>query len=356
MAQSTRRMTQHKKTRFGFIGAGAIAQRRHLPEARANRHTEVASIADPVPQRVEGLAREYGAQPFTDYRRMLGDVELDAVVVAGPNALHAEMAIDSLRAGLHVLCEKPMATTLTDARAIIAAAAKARKKLMIAMNQRFMPQHVRAKAILDAGKLGRPLSFEATFAHGGPEAWSVDGAASWFTRKDAAGFGVLGDLGVHKIDLIRWLLGQEIVEVAAVLGTIAKRGPDGKPIALDDNAQLIVRTDGGATGTINLSWTAYGWHDNHTVICCEKGTLAMGIDPRSHLEVHHRNGSREALGFPGVGPTGWPGNSGVIDAFTDCIRRDRSVPVDGEQGIRDLAVVVAAVEAAQSGRTVNVGR
>src|SRR5947209_19432930 len=117
---------------------------------------------------------------------MLQDAKVDAVVVAGPNSLHAQQSIDALNAGKHVLCEKPMATTREDARAMLDAAKKNRKFLMIGLNQRLMPPHVKAKKILNSGSLGKVLAFRTAFKHPGPEGWSVDAGKSWLCKKGEA--------------------------------------------------------------------------------------------------------------------------------------------------------------------------
>src|SRR6202167_5148909 len=127
--------------KYGIIGCGAIAQRRHIPECVANANSKLVALADPAANRVAELAVKYSATAFADYNEMLQKADIDAVVVAGPNALHAQQTIDALNAGKHVLCEKPMATTREDAKAMIAAAEKNKKFLMIGLNQRLMPPH-----------------------------------------------------------------------------------------------------------------------------------------------------------------------------------------------------------------------
>src|ERR1041385_4775263 len=104
--------------RYGIIGCGAIAQRRHIPEANANPDSRVVALADPSPGRAEELGKRLEGKGDTDYKEWLKSPEVDAVVVAGPNTLHAQQSIDALNAGKHVLCEKPMATTRKDAEAM----------------------------------------------------------------------------------------------------------------------------------------------------------------------------------------------------------------------------------------------
>src|SRR6059058_3519463 len=136
--------------KYGVIGVGAIAQRRHIPECCANPDSQLAALADPVPGRADSVCQNYGgrAKCYADYKEMLKDPNVDAVVVAGPNSLHAQQSIEALQAGKHVLCEKPMATTREDAQAMLAASKKAGKFLMIGLNQRLMPPHKKAKQIL----------------------------------------------------------------------------------------------------------------------------------------------------------------------------------------------------------------
>ncbi len=342
------------KVRIGVIGAGAISQARHLPETHANAYATVAAIADPVKDRVEALSAKYGAEPFLDYKRMLKSDGVDAVIVAGPNKLHAPMSIEALTAGKHVLCEKPMATTAADCKKMMATAKRTKKYLMIGLNQRLMPPHVRAKEILDSGKLGKPLAFRTAFKHPGPEGWSVDGAKSWFFQKGAATMGVTGDLGVHKADLMRWLLGQEIVEVGGILATLDKRGPDRKLIELDDNAYLTMKTDKGVVGSMILSWTNYGEEENYTVVYCQKGVLKLGTDPTYGVVVEYSNGGRELHQVGKMSTNEEQVASGIIDLFVDSVRLRRKPAIDGEEGYRSLQVILTAMQAAKQGKTLKV--
>ena len=337
--------------KYGVIGCGAIAQRRHIPECIANPDSKLVALADPVKERVEELATKYGAKGYTDYKEMLKDPHVDAVVVAGPNSLHAQQSIDALNAGKHVLCEKPMATTREDAKAMLDAAKKNRKFLMIGLNQRLMPAHVKAKKILQGGSLGKVLSFRTAFQHPGPEGWSVDAGKSWFFKKGQAFMGVTGDLGVHKADLLRWLLGQEFAEVSGVISTLDKRDPDGNLIDLDDNAYLVLKTTGGILGSMILSWTNYGAEENYTVLLCEKGVLSLGIDPTWGVIVDYRTGERELHKVGEMSTNTKQVASGIIDAFTKSIASGTPPEIDGVEGYKSLDVILTAMEAGKEGKT-----
>jgi predicted dehydrogenase len=337
--------------KYGIIGAGSIARHRHVPEAAANPKSKVVAIADSFPGRAEEMATQYGAAAYTDYQRMLKEADLDAVVVCGPNVLHTKMSIDALKAGFHVLCEKPMATTRADGKKMIAVAQQVKKYLMIGMNQRLMPAHAKAREILDTGKLGRVLAFETSFKHPGPDGWSVDGANSWFFKKAAAAMGVCGDLGVHKADLMRFLLGEEIIKVGGFVETLNKKYPNGKPIDVDDNAFLTAQTASGAVGTINISWTHYGnLEDNGTVLFCQKGVMRIAMDKEWGVMVDYRTGQKERYAVGAMATNTKQVASGVIDSFTDCILKKQAPSIDGVEGYRAMNIVLTAMEAAKAGK------
>jgi len=337
--------------KYGVIGCGAIAQRRHIPECIANPDSKLVALADPMKERVEELAEKYGAKGYTDYKEMLKDPNIDAIVVAGPNSLHAQQSIDALNAGKHVLCEKPMATTREDARAMLDAAKKNKKFLMIGLNQRLMPAHAKAKKILESGALGNVLSFRTAFQHPGPEGWSVDAGKSWFFKKGQAFMGVTGDLGVHKADLLRWLLGQEFSEVTGVLSTLDKRDPEGNLIELDDNAYLVLKTTGGILGSMILSWTNYGAEENYTVLLCQNGVMSLGTDPTYGVIVDYRNGERELYKVGEMSTNTKQVASGIIDALTRSITTNTPPAIDGVEGYKSLDIILTAMEAAKEGKT-----
>ncbi|HYE18109.1 MAG TPA: Gfo/Idh/MocA family oxidoreductase [Tepidisphaeraceae bacterium] len=341
--------------RYGIVGVGAIAQRRHIPECVANPDSKLVALADANKERVETLAAQYQAKAYTDWQEMVKSPEVDAVVVAGPNALHAPMTIEALNAGKHVLCEKPMAINRDEARAMIDAARKSGKYLMIGLNQRLMPPHVRAKEILDSGRLGKVLSFRTAFKHPGPEGWSVDAAKSWFFRKDQAFMGVTGDLGIHKADLMRFLLADEFVEASGMVTTLDKRDNEGNLIGLDDNAFLTLKSSKGVIGSMILSWTNYGVEENYTVLYCTKGVMALGTDATYGVIVNYRNGEKELHKVGEISTNEKQVASGIIDSFTQSILTKTPPVIDGEEGYRSLDVILTAMEAAKEGKSKKIG-
>jgi UDP-N-acetylglucosamine 3-dehydrogenase len=340
-----------KRLKVGVIGCGAIAQRRHLPEYIARADVEVIAVCDFHLSRAQEVAEMFGVRKIYDqHEELLANNDIEAVSVCTPNHLHAAVSIEAMKAGKHVLCEKPMATTIKDAEAMVRAAKENGVFLMIGHNQRLMPVHQKAKQVLQEGSLGKVLSFQTVFGHSGPENWSVDGEKSWFFQKEAAIVGAMGDLGVHKADLIRWLLADEITEVSAVYGSLHKTA------AVDDHAILLLKTQKGALGTLTASWTFYPNEVNHTLMYCEKGTLKIGTDPEFGVIVEHLDGRREQYHLDKVQTNESDGqtNSGVIDHFVEGVLSKKGPEINGEEGLKALKVIVSAIEAADRSTGVKI--
>ena len=328
------------KIKVGVIGCGAIAQRRHITEYADNSQVEIVAVCDINEERVNEVAEQYNAKAYTNYEELLNDADIDAISVCLPNYLHAEVSIAALNKGKHVLCEKPMATSKEEAEAMIQAAEASGKKLMIGHNQRFVPSHEKAREIIASGELGKIFSFRTAFGHPGPEGWSVDGKESWFFRKEEAFIGAMGDLGVHKTDLLRYVLGEEFVEVGAFIESNAKENSD-----VDDNAVCVLKTESGTIGTLAASW-AYGREDNSTIIYGENAILRLEDHPDYSLIVQYKNGQtvNYELGKIQSNEAGGQNNTKVIDTFVDCIVNDTIPSINGEEGMKSLNVVLGALE------------
>lgn len=339
-----------KKLRVGVVGCGSIAKYRHLPEYHANQNVELVALCDIVQERAEHASEQYGGKVYTDYKEMIDREELDIVSVCTPNYLHAPVSIYASKAGVNVLCEKPMATSKEEADEMIAAAKESGKKLMIAHNQRFVPSHQKARQLIKSGEVGKIYSFRTAFGHPGPEGWSVDGKDSWFFRKEEAFIGAMGDLGVHKSDLMRYLLGEEIVEVGAFIETSAKQNTD-----VDDTAVCVLKTENGIVGTLAASWS-YKREDNSTIIYAEKAVLRLEDDPTHSLVVQYATGEtvRYELGRIQSNESGGQTGSQVIDHFVASIIEDTEVLVDGNEGKNSLMVILGALESNETKKIVNI--
>jgi UDP-N-acetylglucosamine 3-dehydrogenase len=340
--------------KIGIIGAGSIVRHRHLPETQENEYAEVGAVCDVVEERAKEMAAKYNCKAYTDYKDLIADKDLDAVIVAATNTTHAEMTIAALEAGKHVLCEKPMATNLQDAQKMIDAAEKTGMKLMIAQNQRLEAANQKAKEIIQSGKLGKVLTFRSVFGHPGCEYWAIDGESTWFFKKSITAMGCLGDLAIHKLDLLHWILEDDYVELCAFADTLSKTYPDGELIDVEDNATVILRTKKGATGTVIVSWT-YQKEDNSSTFYCENGVLHLYADPEydiiidyDHERAEYHKTGKKSTNVEQV-------KSGIIDAFVDCIVNDTEPLIPGIEGYKALETVVACLESSSSGKVVRIG-
>jgi UDP-N-acetylglucosamine 3-dehydrogenase len=339
------------KIKIAVIGCGSIAQHRHLPEYANSGLVEITAVCDIVKERAEEIAEKYGARAYTEYEELLAKEEVDAVSVCTPNYLHAPISVAALKAGKHVLCEKPMATSTAEAEEMIGAAETAGKKLMIAHNQRFVPSHEKAKKLIETGEIGKIYSFRSAFGHGGPEGWSADGKDSWFFKKDEAFIGAMGDLGVHKTDLLRYILGEEFTEVGSFIETSSKEKAD-----VDDTAVCVLKTASGIIGTLAASWSYVSKEDNSTIIYGEKAILRLEDDPVHSLVVQYVNGEvvRYELGGIQTNEEGGQKSSRVIEQFVKSIVEDTEPAVTGEEGMKSLQVVLAALESNETKRIVKI--
>jgi UDP-N-acetylglucosamine 3-dehydrogenase len=339
------------KLKVGVIGCGSIAKHRHIPEYAANENVELVAFCDIVESRANEMAKEYGGKSYTSYEDLLANSDVEAVSVCTPNYLHAPVSIAALNAGKHVLCEKPMATSLEEAESMIEAAKKNDKKLMIGHNQRFVPSHQKARQMIENGELGKIYSFRTAFGHGGPEGWSADGKESWFFKKNEAFIGAMGDLGVHKTDLMRYILGEEFVEVGSFIETSAKENAD-----VDDTAVCILKTKSGIIGTLAASWSYVSKEDNSTIIYGEKAILRLEDDPEHNLVVQYKNGEVEKLALGGIqtNEEGGQKTSHVITNFVNSVIEGKEPPVTGEEGMKSLLVVLSALESNETKKIVKI--
>lgn len=344
-----------EKVRVGIIGCGMITARRHAPEYTDNPRSEVVALYDFNQERAKELAAGYGAKVYATVEELVAAPDIDAVSICSPNNTHAPYSIMALEAGKHVLCEKPMALELEDTRKMMEAAEKAGKILMIGHNQRLLPTHRKARELLQSGMIGNILSIQSNFRHRGPEYWSVNRSnTTWFFDKNRAHFGCLGDLGAHKLDIIRFLLDDEVDDICCDTVTRDKRYPDGRLIDLEDNASAIFHMKSGVFGTMNVSWTNYGEEDNSTIIYGDKGVMKIFGDTADDIVVEMKDDTRVKYQVGAISTNTKQLKSGIIDDFVDSIVTGRAPTVTGKDGHNTLAVIVAGKQSAAERRWLKV--
>lgn len=343
--------------KIGIIGCGKIAQVRHIPELNANPDAQIIGYYNPTRSRAEEMAAKYGGKVYETIDEMLADADIEALVISLANVAHAEVSIKALESGKAVLCEKPMATTLTECEAMAAAAAKANKPLMIAQNQRLTKAHQMVRQMIAEGRIGRVVSFRTTFGHGGPETWSINpGKGTWFFDKQKAAMGAMADLGIHKTDLIQYLLGQNVVKVKAVLTTLDKTDAAGALIGVDDNAICIYTMEDGAIGTMTVSWTYYGAEDNSTILYGTRGIMRIYDNPDFAIEIINSDGSKEQLDVEPIQTNDNQTTSGMSDLFVEVLERGETqdFPISAASVLPAMRVIFAAIDSDREGKEITI--
>ena len=355
-----------EKVRVGVAGTSWWADLLHLPALQSHPQAELAALCGRDRARAEEMARKYGApKVFTDYRRMIEEAELDALVVSVPDDLHREMIEAGLEAGLHVVCEKPLARTLAEARRMYARAEAAGVKHMTFFTYRWLPHYRFLAELVDEGFIGpcyqAGLRMISGIGRDGKYAWRMDGRR---------GSGVLGDLGSHLIDMARFLVG-DIRRVSAHLAVFVERpGPEGglleKPA--NDAALLALEFESGAQGYLQASAVAHvgrRGQEQQVVLHGRAGTLEAGYTLGGASVSGARQGERDFVQLPvpdrfwGEADRGRPfqvfASQPVGDRlFIDAILHDRPVVPSFYDGLMAQAVIEAAFESHRTGAWVEV--
>jgi predicted dehydrogenase len=241
----------------------------------------------------------------TDWKAVVEDPEVDIVDVSLPNNLHREVIDRALAAGKHVYCEKPLAGTISDARAIAAAAAASAGRFGMVFQYRFFPAIVRARQLIDEGRIGRVFTYRAEYLHSGYQ--DPGRPLSWRMRKDEGGAGALADLGSHVVDLVRYLLGdfewvQGHLETFIMERPIAKGATETGPVTVDDVAWCQARMTSGAVGSIEASRFATGTLDDLRIwVYGETGAFRFDLMDPNFLYWYDETRSAGSYG----GEKGW---------------------------------------------------
>lgn len=336
----------------GVIGCGKIAQTRHLPEYADNPDVNIVALYDFNVDRAKELAGKYNAKVYESYQELLDDPGIDAVSVCVRNSDHCAISIDAMKAGKHVLCEKPMAVSLEECIKMVEASEKYNRFLMIGQNQRLSKAHVKAKELIQSGMLGKVLTYKTNFGHGGPETWTVDQKDVWFFDKSLSAFGALADLGVHKTDLVTYLLDSPVKKVTAVLKTLDKKDAEGNPITVDDNSICIYEMENGVVGTMTASWTYYGAEDNSTVIYGTNGMMRIYDDPEYSIVVTLKDGSQVLYDIDRIQTNDNQTKSGIIDAWVESLVENKEPEISGKSVLSSMKAIFAALESSKSNTTV----
>jgi predicted dehydrogenase len=328
----------------GLVSAAHVHADTYVDLLRSMPDVELIGLADPDAGRGNDFAKAHSIPFLGELAALLG-LHPDAVIVTSENANHRRDVEAVAAAGAHVLCEKPLATTVSDARAIVDSCARAGVRLMTAFPMRFSPAMGRVAAALAANEIGRVRAVSAANQGQIPTRHRA-----WFGDRELAGGGAVADHTVHVLDLLRWLLGAEPTEVWAT----ANRILHADRTEVETGAVVAVTFDDGTIATIDCSWSRPDnyptWGGLSMEIVGERGVLDVDAFRQRFTVFDARQ--------PGPSWTYWGSDAdrAMIRAFLSAVRDGTEPPVSGLDGLRAVEVVQAAYESLDLGVPVRVAR
>lgn len=338
-----------EKLRMGVISCSGMAEG-HMEAIRKNPDAELIAVCDIDLEKAKKTARKFGVEHvFQDYRELLSMPEVDAVTIVTPDQLHREMAEEALRAGKHVLCEKPLALTREDCAAITAAAEKADKKFMVGQICRYTPGFKKAKELIDKGVIGDLTFVESEYAH---DYTGIIEPGTW--RADPLRNGVVGG-GCHAVDLLRWIAGDPL-RVSAYSNH--KSFPH---LPYDDTTVASLLFPGQVIGKVFVSISCKREYTMRTVLYGTKGTII--VDNTSPYMYIYREaftpGDPLAEGIKAINaPVKYPikvsnhNTIGEFNEFCDIVLKDKPVVTTALEGAKTVIACMAIVESARTLQTV----
>ena len=373
-----------KTVKVGLVGSQFISTI-HAEALKRVPNAELFAVVSPTGTHAKDFAAKHGVKhSFTDLDRFLA-TEIDLVVLGCPNHLHCEITEKAAAAGKHVVCEKPLATSLAEADRMIAACKKAKVKLMYAEELCFTPKYVRLKRLVDEGALGRIYMVKQCEKHDGPH-------SAWFWDVNRSGGGVTLDMGCHAFEFFRWMLGTPAIgrgaakvqdvqtqSHEAALDVIHVKKPRAVSVYADmdtfvhkdktkgeDHAIILTRfetAEGEVIGVAEESWAKKGGMDDTAEVYGSNGVAYADLLQGNAILAYSDTGYSYAVEKAGT-TRGWSfctfeelwnyGFPQEFAHFVDCVANDRTPLETGEDGRAVLEIILAAYESAGTGKKVTL--
>jgi len=336
-AQSSQKQPSQKKTGYAVIGLGRIADH-FLRGVRASSDSQITGLVSGHPDKAHRIAAAYNVPSaniytYDNFDSIADNKAIDAVYVALPNSMHAEYTIRAAKAGKHVLCEKPMAVSVAECEAMIAACKKANVKLMIAYRCHFEPMNLRAVQLLRDGVLGQVQAIESTYGfniHPG----------EWRLTKKLGGGGPLFDVGIYSLNACRYLTGEEPASISACASVIDH---DGRFSEVEENVSWTMKFPSGIVASCNTTYGAQmsGFFRVHG----PKGWIEA--DPAFNYDGLHlrANYAGTQLDEPSTARDPYQFTA-QADHFSQCIQQGIEPKTPGEEGLRDMTCITQIYKSA----------
>ena len=344
--------------KWGVIGAGGIADRRTIPEGIVPAaNSELVAVMDADQARGKEVAAKYGVKCYATEVELINDPKVEAVYIATPVIAHVAQAMMAAEKCKHVLCEKPLAMTMSDCSKVVEACKSSGVKLGLGLMMRFHACHQAIKSVIEGGEIGQPVMARAQLT-----CWYPKIPGAWRQDPKLGGGGALMDLGIHTIDLLRFLLG----EVQAVTG-FADNVIQDYPV--DDSSIVLLKFKSGAQGVVESFFdipdaAAQNALEVYGTKGCilAKGTIGQGsagsftVYSSAEDKGYEAAQTRDDSGMAVREVTPEPVNiyRAEIEGFADAILNDTAPPVSAEDGNRSMEVLLAAYQSSREGKTVRV--
>jgi predicted dehydrogenase len=333
-----------KPVGYAVVGIGSLAMGEIMPALVKTKLSRLTGLVSGHPEKARHFAKIYGVPEkniynYENYDQIASNPEIDAVYIVLPNSMHAEYTIRGAKAGKHVLCEKPMCTSVKDAEAMIAACREARRRLMIAYRLHYEPYNLEAMKMCRERQFGpiRMIDAEFSFVIGDPTQWRLKHAL--------AGGGSLMDIGIYCLQATRYLSGEEPVSVYAE----AWSSDPVKFKEVEETISFMLRFPSGLIANCHTSYGTEGLNRYRAGgpggwVEMEPAYTYMGLVQRSYKEGKVTT----------TEPTTWDQFVAEIDAFSDALKHDRDVVTPGEEGLRDMKILMACYESVRTAKTVSL--
>jgi len=330
--------------RVGLIGGGNISDT-HARAAIAIPGVEIAAVYGSNPERVSRLCREYGGTPYQDFNAFLAHRPMEMVVIGSPSGLHARQGTAAAAQGLHVLVEKPIDISVEKAGDLIAACDKAGVKLGVIFQDRFKPEILRLRQLIQDGTLGRLLLVDARVKWYRPPEYYQ--SSRWRGTWALDGGGALMNQGVHTVDLLLWLLG-DVVEVQARTATMLHS------IETEDTALALLEFSNGALATLQATTAAYPGYLRRLEITGSEGTVILENDRIIAADLRKQyqgllSGQPGDQGLSASSPVvnDVRGHQSAIEDFIRAVEKDEAPACDGREAQRSVALIERIYQASQ---------
>jgi 1,5-anhydro-D-fructose reductase (1,5-anhydro-D-mannitol-forming) len=325
------------KNGWGLIGTGRIADERVLPAINAHPGNDLVAVVSRDQGRADAFARKFGARhAYTSYDDMLRNPDVTVVAIHTPNAQHADQAVAAARAGKHVFCDKPMATSVAAAERMVRECEKAGVKLGINFHNRFMPCFIETRRVIESGEIG---DLQIVQVEASPGARSGGRLSTWRVDPALAGLGTTYSIGVHVYDILRYLIASEVEMVSAFFD---------KPRGVMEETNLsLFRFANGVLGQLSVHEKTPLPHNDFVIYGTRGRITGRGIT-RSRaggvLEVATTDGKTRSKEFPAI-----DAHTACVTAFSDALLEGRDFVPSGIDGLRSVQLTDAMARSAHGG-------